>query len=167
MTKARRPRVDSAPAITAAIAAAGRTFSPPPGVVLDTLEASIFDEVMAEFPKIDMTDHRARLCAMLAKEMATATRAQDAIDTQGVVLTNSNGNPILNPHVRVADKAIRTVLAYRRSLGITARALNGGDTRNVAIRRRHNLANEAMLDEMDDEDLLGRPPVPASDRKDH
>lgn len=165
MTSDRRQRVDSAPAIIAAIGAAGRTFALPSGIIMDDEEAAIFDEVMDEFPKVEMTEHRARICAMLAKALAIAARSQAAISREGSVITNRRGNRVLNPHVRVAAKAISTVLAYRRSLGITARALNGMDTRNVTIRRQHNLASQHLVDEIED-DLLARPFAPFN-RRDH
>jgi phage terminase small subunit len=167
MSKERRARVDSAQGVHEAIAAANRPVPIPAGVELDELEASIFDDVVAELAKSELTAHRVRLCAMIASDLARMQRSNEAVAQQGSVIFNAQGNARVNPHVRVADQALRSALAMRRSLGITARALNGGDTRNVAIRRQHNLSNEALLDDMDDEDLLARPSGSPSDRRDH
>ncbi len=167
MSNNRRARVDSHQSVHEAIAAANRSVPIPSGVELDDLETAIFDDVVAELAKSELTAHRVRLCAMIASDLARMQRSNEAVAQQGSVIINAQGNARVNPHVRVADQAARSALAMRRSLGLTARALNGGDTRNVAIRRHHNLANEALLDDMDDEGLLARPPVYPSDRKDH
>ena len=167
MSKDRRPRVDSAQGVHEAIAAANRPVPIPAGVELDELETSIFQDVVAELAKSELTAHRVRLCAMIASDLARMQRSNEAVAQQGSVIFNAQGNARVNPHVRVADQALRSALAMRRSLGITARALNGGDTRNVAIRRQHNLSNEALLDDMDDEDLLARPSPSPSGRRDH
>lgn len=167
MTIDRRPRVDSLQSVHEAIAAAARPIPAPHGVDLDPLETIIFNDVIAELSKSEVTPHRISLCAILAGELARMQRSNEAISRDGSVLINSHGNARVNPHLRVADQALRSALALRRSLGITARALNGGDSRNVAIRRQHNAANEQLLDDADDEGLFARPPVPPSDRRDN
>ena len=166
--KPRRPRVDSASGITAAILASGRKISLPSGIALDEKERTIFAEIIEEFPKVEVTEHQVRMAALLAATMASAEREIIALESEGSVLTNSHGNAVLNPRVRSVQQYIASTLSYRRSLGLTARALNGGDSRNVAIRRRHNLANETILDDIDEDGLLARPPVfPGKPRKDH
>ena len=166
--KPRRSRVDSATSITAAILAAGRSIKLPSGIALDHKERVIFAEIIEEFPKIEVTEHQVRIAALLATAMAAAEREMDALDGEGSVLINSHGNAVLNPRVRSVQQYISSTLSYRRLLGLTARALNGGDSRNVAIRRRHNLANETILDDIDEDGLLARPPVvPGKPSKDN
>lgn len=155
--KPRRTRVDSIQGVASAIVAGGRKINVPKDIVFTPKQRLIFTEICEEFSKSELTAHKLRLAAKLACDMAAHEAAQTALTRDGYVFVNSHGNPTASPNLRVIQTLTSSILATRRSLGIHARELAGGDNRRVGIRRAHNKANEAALDETDD--LLARPNV--------
>lgn len=155
--KPRRPRVDSAEGVAAAIAAGGKRIEVPPKMKLTSKERLIFTEICNECSKTEMTPHKIRLAASLAKEIVQLEVDQALLRTEGSVLINSHGNAVANPRAKAVQNATSTMLALRRSLGIHARELAGGDNRRTGIRRAHNMQNETMMDDIDSEGLLARP----------
>lgn len=166
--KPQRPRVDSPASVSAAIVASGRIVRPPNDLKLTAAETAVFAEVISEIPKVDLSDHQIRLAAMLAREMHSANVEAQTLAREGKVIEDRHGSPVANPRVKIVQQCTATVLSLRRTLGLTARALAGGDSRRVAIRRAHNLASEQMLDDVDEDNLLARPPTdPDNPRRDH
>lgn len=164
--KPRRTRVDSAAGVANAIVAGGKKIAVPSNITLDALQRLIFAELVEEFSLTEISPHKLRLVAGLAKDMAALQREQDSLRAEGSVLTNSHGNAIANPRAKACSTLIASILAMRRSLGIHTRQLEGGgDNRNVSLRRAHNKANEALLDNMDGDDLIARPNVVPIKRK--
>ena len=164
--KPRKARVDSVSGVAAAIVAGGKKIAIPKHVSFTPKERLIFTEICGEFSKTELTAHKITLIAHMAKETAALEEQQNLLAREGTVLTNSHGNAVANPGVKVCSQLVHSILAWRRSLGIHTRALEGGDNRNALLRRNHNKANEAMLDEMDPDGLLGRPNViPITGRK--
>ena len=155
--KSRRTRVDSLEGVAAAIVAGGKKIAVPPEFNFTPKQRLIFTELCDEFSKSELTAHKIRLVAILAREMATLEEQQELLRTEGSVFVNSHGNPTANPRLRAVQTLSASVLAMRRSLGVHARELAGGDSRRVGIRRAHNMANEAALDAADD--LIARPVV--------
>lgn len=165
--KPQRPRADSAASVSAAIIASGKIVRPPADMELSAPETAVFAEVIAEIPKVDLSDHQIRLAAMLAREMHSHTTETRTLRDEGKVIEDRHGSPVANPRVKIVQQCAATVLSMRRTLGLTARALAGGDSRRVAIRRAHNLASEHMLDDVED-DLLARAPADLdTPRRDH
>lgn len=156
--KPRRVAVNSPAGVAAAIVAGGKKITLPSGMTFNPKERLIFTELCNEFSKTELTAHKIRLTAMLAKAMAMLDREQVLLEAEGSVLTNSHGNATPNPRVRAVQGFHGSILALRRSLGIHARELAGGDNRRTGIMRAHNKANEAVLDEIDEDGLLARPP---------
>lgn len=139
----------------------------PTNITFNPKQRLIFTELCAEFSKSELTAHKIRLVATLAREMAMLDEEQVLLRTEGSVFVNSHGNPTVNPRSKVVQSLTASILALRRSLGVHARELAGGDNRRTGVRRGHDLANEVMLDDMDDEDLIARPNVvPIHGRKD-
>jgi hypothetical protein len=155
--KPRRARVDSAANVAAAIVAGGKKIVVPKEFNFTPKQRLIFTELCDEFSKVELTAHKIRLVAMLARDMATLEEQQELLRTEGSVFVNSHGNPTSNPRLRAVQTLSASVLAMRRSLGVHARELAGGDSRRVGIRRAHNKANERALDHADD--LITRPNV--------
>lgn len=156
--KPRKVAVNSAAGVAAAIVAGGKKIALPSGMTFNPQERLIFAELCNEFSKTELTAHKIRLTALLAKAMAMLDREQLLLEQEGSVLTNSHGNAAGNPRVRAVQGLHGSILSLRRSLGIHARELAGGNTRRVGIMRSHNMANETMLDEIDEDGLLARPP---------
>lgn len=97
------------------------------------------------------------MLAVLAKEMAALEREMAQLRDEGTVFTNSHGNLTANPRAKLVQNLNSTVLSLRRSLGVHARELAGGDNRNTAIRRAHNKTNEAARDNYNDDNLIPFP----------
>ena len=158
--KPRRTRVDRAAGVANAIIASGKRIAVPSGVTLDAKQMPIFIEIMEEFSLSEISPHKLRLAAAMAKELAALESEQKLLMSEGSVLTNSHGNRVPNPRAKACGTITATILSMRRSLGIHTRQLEGGgDNRNVSLRRAHNKANEALLDNMDGNDLIARPNV--------
>ena len=155
--KPRRARVDSIAGVADAIIAGGKKITPPPGITLDGKEGLIFKELCDELSKTEPTRHKVRLLAMLAKEIAALEREMAQLRDEGTVFTNSHGNLTANPRAKVVQSLNATVLSLRRSLGVHARELAGGDNRNTALRRAHNKTNEAHRDDYDGDNLITFP----------
>lgn len=155
----RRDRVDSASGIAAAIVAGGKKITIPKHATLTSKERRIFAEITGEMSKSELTPHKVTMVVALAQQMASLELEQAQLRREGSVLTNSHGNAVMNPRAKVCSGLTSSILALRRSLGIHSRALEGGDNRNVTLRRAHNKANETMLDDLDPEGLIARPNV--------
>lgn len=156
--KPRRTRVDSHAGVAAAMLAGGKKITMPPDSPLDPYERKVFAELSEEFSKSELTAHKVRLLTLLAKQMVMLEREQVTLAREGFSLTNANGNTIPNPRARACSSLNASILAMRRSLGIHTRAQAGGDNREAAKRRSINMANERIMDDMDDS-LLARPVV--------
>lgn len=157
--KPRKVAVNSPDGVAAAIVAGGKKIVVPVNIRFTPKERLIFTELCAEFSKTELTAHKIRLVAALAKEMAMLDEEQVRLRAEGTVLTNSHGNAVTNPRAKAVQNGTSTVLSLRRSLGIHARELSGGDNRRTGVMRGHNMANETMLDDIDREGLLNRPNV--------
>lgn len=163
--KPRRRRVDSLGGVVDAIIAAGKRITAPEGMNFTPREAVIFDEVISEHSKTELSAHKVRLAAMLAIDMAALEREQTTLRREGSVLTNSHGNAVANPRTKVVQNLTGSILAQRRSLGIHTRALEGTNQR-AALRRAHNQANEAKRASYEDADNLIPFPLPHGEEED-
>jgi hypothetical protein len=161
--KPRKARVDSTAGISAAIIAGGRKIVLPSGMKFDEPERLAFTEIVSEFSKSELSPHKIRLAGLLAHQVAMLNREQVALTIEGATVVSSRGEQKPNPRARGVAILTASILAFRRSLGLHARAQAGGDNRLVGLRRAHNKANEVLLDEIDDEGLLSRPPLFAID----
>ena len=149
-------RIDNPASIAEAVIASGKIVRPPSDMSLNTPELVIFAELCNEFSKSEITPHKIRLVAMLSQMMHSRDQERATLQREGSVVTNSRGNLATNPRARVVNTLNSSILTLRRSLGIHARDLAGGDNRRVGLRRAHQKVYETMLDG-DDDGLLARP----------
>lgn len=152
--KKRRARVDSTQEQVRIMADAGKQIHPPSTVPLDDGDMPFFVNVIEEFARSEWTAHQLELAALLARTVADLNREQLAMRAEGTVLKTDKGTPVVNPRKTVIQMHASTILSYRRSLGLHARA-QGGDARDIASRRSKAKAVEA--DNPLDDDLLARP----------
>lgn len=162
-SKPRRVPVNSPAGIAAAIIAGGKKITVPAHVTFSPIERLIFTELCDELSKTELTPHKITLIVTLARQLAQLEQQQTLLNREGLVLTNSHGNPIANPRVSIATSLTRNILSLRRSLGIHARELAGGDNRRTAIMRDHNKRNEADRDDYDDNLIAFPSPIPEDD----
>lgn len=153
MTK-KRERIDSASQAVKVMAAASKPIAPPDSVPLEECDLVFFDNVIAEFARSEWTAHQLELAAMLARTMADLEREQRDLRIEGSVLKSDKGTPVVNPRKTVIQMHAGTILSYRRSLALHARA-QGGDARDIG--KRSSVAKAMEKDNPLDDDLLARP----------
>lgn len=149
----RRQRSDSITKAVEAAGASGRQFTPPSNVPLDNGDMGFFASVIAEFARAEWTAHQLEIAAMLARTMADLEREQRALRTEGAIVMSEKGTPVVNPRKTVVQMHASSILSFRRSLSLHARA-QGGETRDIAKRRKQMKGHEV---EADDDELLARP----------
>jgi hypothetical protein len=150
----RKARIDSASEAVRVMSAAARKIDPPSNVPLDESDLPFFASVIAEFARSEWTAHQLELAAMLARTMSDLNREQMALRGEGAVCMSERGTPVVNPRKAVVQMHAASILSFRRSLSLHARA-QGGEARDVAKRRSGAKAIEAH-NALDD-DLLARP----------
>ena len=151
----KRNSITSADEASRVLASAGRPIDPPSNVPLDACDLPFFANVLSEFARSEWSSHQLELAAMLARTMADLEREQRDLRTEGSVMETDRGTPVVNPRKTVVQMHASTILSFRRSLSLHARA-QGGEARDVAKRREGAKGIEAaMPDESDD--LLARP----------
>lgn len=149
----KKPRIDSV-SEAVRVAAAPKTISPPSNVPLDEGDMPFFANVISEFARSEWTAHQLELAAMLARTMADLEREQRELREEGSVMRSDRGTPVVNPRKTVVQMHAGSILAFRRSLSLHARA-QSGEARDVGKRRAGTKRIEADL--ATDDDLIARP----------
>jgi hypothetical protein len=150
----RRQRIDSVTAAVEVMSSAARQIQPPSNVPLDPEDMGFFASVLAEFARSEWTAHQLELAAMLARTMADLEREQRGLRAEGSVVTTEKGTPVVNPRKAVVQMHASSILSFRRSLSLHARA-QGGEARDVAKRRE--MARDIEADNPLEDELLARP----------
>ena len=147
----RKARIDSADEIVRVMAKASSEVSPPTNVPLDAEDMPFFQSVIAEYARADWSAHQLELAAMLARTMADLTREQQMLRVEGGVAYSDKGTPVANPRKSIVQMHASSILSFRRSLSLHARA-QAGEARDVAKRR--DAAKGIEGDANQDDDLL-------------
>jgi hypothetical protein len=150
----RKARVDSAAEAVRIMAKATTEIAPPENVPLDAEDEPFFRSVIAEYARSEWSDHQLELAAMLARTMADLTREQQLLREEGGVSYSEKGTPVANPRKSIVQMHAGSILSFRRSLSLHARA-QAGEARDVAKRRE--AAKEIEGDNPLEDDLLARP----------
>lgn len=151
----RRQRIDSTTEAVRVMARATDQIQPPSNVPLDDCDLPFFANVIAEFARSEWTAHQLELAAMLARTMADLEREQRELRVEGSVMATERGTPVVNPRKTVVQMHASSILSFRRSLSLHARA-QGGEARDVAKRRGMAKGIEDDGASVDD-DLIARP----------
>lgn len=151
---ARRAPISSASEAVAVMQSAQKQISPPSTVPLEDCDLPFFANVLEEFARSEWTAHQLELAAMLARTMSDLNTEQQALRQEGSVVYTEKGTPVVNPRKTVIQMHASTILSYRRSLGLHARA-QSGEARDIGKRRDSVKAIEAGAEIEDD--LLARP----------
>ncbi|RIV13382.1 terminase small subunit, partial [Klebsiella pneumoniae] len=91
------------------------------------------------------------IAAMLARTMADLVREQDLLRSEGAVAYSEKGTPLANPRKSIVQMHASSILSFRRSLALHARAIQG-EARDSAKRR--DPAKEIEAGASPDDDLL-------------
>lgn len=150
----RKARVDSATEAVRIMAKATESVNPPENVPLDDADVPFFENVIAEYARSEWTAHQLEIAAMLARTMADLVREQDLLRNEGGVAYSEKGTPVANPRKSIVQMHASSILSFRRSLALHARA-QAGEARDVGKRR-------AAAKDIEDcnpleDDLLARP----------
>lgn len=151
---ARKARVDSAAEAVRIMAKAITEIAPPANVPLDAEDMPFFQSVIAEYARSEWSAHQLELAAMLARTMADLTREQQLLREEGGVAYSEKGTPVANPRKSIVQMHAGSILSFRRSLSLHARA-QAGEARDVAKRR--DAAKDIEGDNPLEDDLLARP----------
>ena len=150
----KRNRIDSTAEAVRVAAEMQRAIEPPSNVPLDDADLPFFASVIAEFARSEWTAHQLELAAMLARTMADLEREQRELRSEGSVMATGRGTPVVNPRKTVVQMHASSILSFRRSLSLHARA-QGGEARDIGKRRAGTKSIEADVNEADD--LIARP----------
>lgn len=150
----RKQRIDSRSEAVRVMSRAAADIVPPSNVPLDKGDMPFFASVIAEFARSEWTAHQLELAAMLARTMADLEREQRLLREEGATALSERGTPVVNPRKTVVQMHASTILSFRRSLALHARA-QGGDARDIGKRRE--MARGIEADNPLDDDLLAKP----------
>ncbi len=150
----RKARIDSATEAVRVMGKAAVEILPPDNVPLDAEDLEFFRNVIAEYARSEWTAHQLELAAMLARTMADLTREQALLREEGGVAYSEKGMPLANPRKSIVQMHAASILSFRRSLSLHARA-QAGESRDVGKRRGAAKAIEG--DNPLDDDLLASP----------
>lgn len=153
MTKPRKARTDSVDNLIRLATTANTELAPPAHVPLTDESWPFFHNIAGEYAKADWSPHRLELAAMLARIMAHLEENQRTLRDEGTVVADANGIPRSNPRVKIVADQMSQVLAFRRSLALTGRAMAGG-SQKAAHQREANRAAEERLRGNGRNDLL-------------
>ncbi len=150
----RKARIDSAAEAVRVMAKATSEIQPPENVPLDDGDLPFFRNVIAEYARSEWSSHQLEIAAMLARTMADLTREQMLLRTEGGVAYSDKGTPVANPRKSIVQMHASSILSFRRSLSLHARA-QAGEARDVAKRR--GAAKDIEDGNPLEDDLLARP----------
>jgi hypothetical protein len=150
----RKARIDSAAEAVRVMAKATTDIQPPANVPLDDEDLPFFRNVIAEYARSEWSAHQLELAAMLARTMTDLTREQQLLREEGGVAYSEKGTPVANPRKSIVQMHASSILSFRRSLSLHARA-QAGEARDVAKRR--GAAKNIEGDNPLEDDLLARP----------
>lgn len=154
MAAKRKARIDSADEAVRVMAKATKEVTPPENVPLDACDMPFFYNVIAEYARSEWSSHQLEIAAMLARTMADLTREQMLLREEGGVAYSEKGTPVANPRKSIVQMHASSILSFRRSLSLHARA-QSGEARDVAKRR--GSAKNIESDNPLEDDLLARP----------
>ncbi|MEF2549991.1 terminase small subunit [Aurantimonas sp. A2-1-M11] len=150
----RKARIDSSTEAVRVMAKALSEILPPDNVPLDDGDIPFFTNVIAEYARSEWSPHQLEIAAMLARTMADLTREQKLLRDEGGVAYSEKGTPVANPRKSIVQMHASSILSFRRSLSLHARA-QSGEARDVGKRRAE--AKDIEGDNPLEDDLLARP----------
>lgn len=149
---AKRTPVNSIAAAVGIVSRAARAITVPAHVPLTAEDLPFWNSVIAEFARSEWTDHQLELAAMLARTMADLEREQVMLRNEGTISYSDKGTPVVNPRKSMIQMHAGTILSFRRSLSLHARAQ--GEAETIGPRRAQAKEIEAAAGF--DDDLIPR-----------
>ncbi|WP_435655015.1 terminase small subunit [Brucella pituitosa] len=150
----RKSRIDSAAETVRVMAKAAASIERPSNIPLSDEDIPFFENVIAEYARSEWSAHQLELAALLARTMADLTREQGLLRDEGGIAYSDKGTPVANPRKSIVQMHASSILSFRRSLSLHARA-QAGEGRDVAKRRAS--AKDIEDGNPLEDDLLARP----------
>ncbi|WP_284777081.1 terminase small subunit [Agrobacterium sp. lyk4-40-TYG-31] len=147
----KKSRVDSVAEAVRIASAVNEEITFPENVPLEEGDVPFFKNVIAEYARAEWSAHQLEIAAMLARTMADLVREQDLLRSEGAVAYSEKGTPLANPRKSIVQMHASSILSFRRSLALHARAIQG-EARDSAKRR--DTAKEIEAGASTDDDLL-------------
>ncbi|POO54384.1 terminase small subunit [Agrobacterium rosae] len=147
----KKSRVDSVAEAVRIASAVAEEITFPENVPLEEGDVPFFKNVIAEYARAEWSAHQLEIAAMLARTMADLVREQDLLRSEGSVAYSEKGTPVVSPRKSLVQMHASTILSFRRSLALHARAIQG-EARDSAKRR--DTAKEIEAGASTDDDLL-------------
>ncbi len=130
----RKPQINSPEERVRIVAAARQPIDVPSNVPLEDKDKPFFANILAEFARSEWTAHQLELAAMLARTMADLESEQRELRKEGSIAYSEKGTPVPNPRKTLIQMHAGTILNFRRSLSLHARAQTG-EPKDVGPRR--------------------------------
>jgi hypothetical protein len=157
----KRQPINTVAGATAVAGAIGRSINPPSHVPLDGDDLLFWDEIIAEKPVSEWTEHDLAIAAHLAQAMTDLVKARQSLRATGGAVVKKekegDGDPVLrnNPWSQAIRDESARIVSLRTTLQIHGRGKNG-EKRDVD--RRRSLASdiESGIVEARKSDLMTR-----------
>ena len=154
----RKPASDSMQAtLNAAVNAAKPLFDPPKCVKMRDIDRPFWDAIMVARARDEWTESDLITAAQLSRCMADIEKEAAALETEGSVIENQRGTPVMNPRHSVLEQLSRRQMALMRTLQITGTATRVDKSVRVNARdleRAARRTGEQMQDDMQSEVAL-------------
>jgi hypothetical protein len=153
MATKKAPSNTAQSAVKAMLNAALPEFECPAHVKLRPKDQPFWSAIMSsrareEWAKIDFV-----VAAQLARCQADIEYETEILESEGSVIQNFRGTPVMNPRHSVLEQLARKELALMRSLGLTGSA-SRGNKEDVEKARKVQRQAAAARDELQEDDLL-------------
>jgi hypothetical protein len=153
MTK-RKPRSDSAAsAIDAMVNASKPLPDIPAHVRLDKRHLPFWDGIIRARARSEWIETDLVVAAQLARTQYDIEKESETLESEGSVIENARGTPVMNPRHAVLEQLARREMALMRALRITGAAA-GIDPRDLAKQRNLERQSRDTKDELLEDDLL-------------
>lgn len=152
----KKKKITSAQEIAKVIKASLKKLNVPERITFNTKEQlDCFKAILNEVPKVEWTEHKIEIAALLAKAICDLEKMHVALDDEGYLTPNHMGSMSENPRSVIAKKLRADICSMRRTLAIHERA-KSGETRDIKKRRAIAKGAEDSFSNVDD-DLIARP----------
>jgi hypothetical protein len=153
MTK-RKTRSDSAAAAIDAMVNASMPLPDVPAHVrLEKTHMPFWAGIIRARARSEWIETDLIVAAQLARCQYDIERESQLLDSEGSVIENARGTPVMNPRHGVIEQLARRELALMRALRITGAAA-GIDPRDLSKQRKLERESRSTKEEMQEDDLL-------------
>lgn len=139
--------------VKAHVAAALPDIEAPKHVRLREQDAPFWMNIIRSRAREEWCDTDLVIGAQLARCQADIEIESERLDSEGSVIENNRGTPVMNPRHAVLEQLARRELALMRALGLAGHAAKP-QVRDVEKARRAERDARAVRDEVTEDDLL-------------